>query len=173
MKAEKKRSNKILLDAIKKFGAICDEEKYLVSVRNAACQRALERSQFLGRNTLALGFAQRLANINPDRNYEYLKKLGVAYLMLGKGFKNSDPDMCPSQAHIILVRKSPPCSFCQNMFIKSLQKGRNVEAEATFKSILDIDEFDGWANVHMGFAVKAQDRVRFNDWLTNHFILIS
>lgn len=85
--AEKKRSNKILLDAIKKFGAICDGEKYLVSVRNLACQRALERSQFLGRNSLALGFAQRLANINPDRNYEYLKKLGVAYLMLGMGLK--------------------------------------------------------------------------------------
>lgn len=121
--AEKKRSNKILLDAIKKFGAICDEEKFLVSVRNAACERALERSQFLGRNTLAFGFAQKLVTINPHRNYEYLKKLGVAYLMLG----------------------------------------RNEEAEATFKRILDIDEFDGWANVHMGFAVKAQDR--YNDCL--------
>ena len=39
------------------------------------------------------------------------------------------------------------------------KKGRNEEAEATFKRILDIDEYDGWANVHMGFAVKAQDRV--------------
>ena len=75
------------MDAIKKFGAICDDEKFLVSVRNAACERALERSQFLGRNTLAFGFAQKLVTINPDRNYEYLKKLGVAYLMLGTGLK--------------------------------------------------------------------------------------
>ena len=39
------------------------------------------------------------------------------------------------------------------------KKGRNEEAEATFKLILDIDEYDGWANVHIGFAVRAQDRV--------------
>ena len=76
------------MDAIKKFGAICDDENLLVSVRNAACERALERSQFLGRNTLAFGFAQRLVGINPNRNYEYLKKLGVAYLMLGTGLKS-------------------------------------------------------------------------------------
>ena len=63
--------------------------------------------------------AQRLVTNNPDRMYEYLKKLGVAHLMLG----------------------------------------RNLEAELTFAKLLEIDPFDGWANVHMGFAVKAQDKV--------------
>ena len=52
-----------------------------------------------------------------------------------------------------------PAYLARHKGFEKAKKGRNEEAEATFKRILDIDEYDGWANVHMGFAVKAQDRV--------------
>ena len=113
--AEQRRSNKFLLAAIKKMIAIGDDQSANLHVRKAALVRAHERSAFLGRNTLALQIAEKLVNLEPKRNYEALKKLVVAYLMIGK----------------------------------------NVEAAQSAQKMLDIDEMDGWANVHTGFAVKA------------------
>ena len=40
--------------------------------------RAQERSMFLGRNSLGEKIANNLVELNPTRNYEYLKKLGVS-----------------------------------------------------------------------------------------------
>ena len=37
--------------------------------------------------------------------------------------------------------------------------GKNEDAEKTFSQMLQIDPTDGIANVHMGFAIKAQNRV--------------
>ena len=73
----------------------------------------------MGRNSLASRVAQKLVELNTNRNYEYLKLLGVSYLMTGK----------------------------------------NEDAEKTFSQMLQIDPTDGIANVHMGFAIKAQNRV--------------
>ncbi len=37
--------------------------------------------------------------------------------------------------------------------------GKNEDAEKTFSQMLQIDPSDGFANVHMGFAIKVQNRV--------------
>ena len=116
--AEQRRSNQFLLAAIKKMVALGDDQTANIHVRKAALNRAHERSQFLGRNMLALQIAEKLVKLDPKRTYDALKKLTVAYLMIGK----------------------------------------NTEAAETAQKMLDIDEMDGWANVHMGFAVKALDK---------------
>ena len=81
--------------------------------------RAHERASFLGRNNLASKIGIKLVDLNPNRNYEYLKKLGISYLMTGK----------------------------------------NVEAENVFNKMRQIDPSDGFANVHLAFAVKVQNKV--------------
>ena len=40
--------------------------------------------------------------------------------------------------------------------------GKNGGAISTFSKILEIDPTDGWACVHMAFAVKAEGRVSNN-----------
>ena len=82
--AEQRRSNQFLLSAIKKMIAIGDDRTANMAVRRAALSKAHERSQFLGRNTLALSIAEKLVDLDPKRTYEPLKKLVVAYLMIGR-----------------------------------------------------------------------------------------
>ena len=96
------------------------DEKVLLDVRNKALTKAQERFRFLGRKEDAVKMGKLLVELNPERNYEYLKELGVSYLIMGK----------------------------------------NGPAEEIFRQMLNVDPSDGWANVHLGFAVKARVRNR-------------
>ena len=43
--------------------------------------------------------------------------------------------------------------------VANLMMGKNVEASKVFGKLLGIDQSDGFTNVHMGFAVKAEGKV--------------
>lgn len=81
--AEEKRSNEMLIEAIKVYNEVSDIEQCPNELKKLALSRGAERYSFLGKFSKSVGVLKKLLVSLPE-DKETNKKLGIQLLMLGR-----------------------------------------------------------------------------------------
>lgn len=118
---------------------------------NEKLKKALAILDKVGQDITFLPDVRNKALSLAQERYQFLGRKGDALLM-GRLLV----DLNPSHNYNYLKEYGVSC----------LMIGQNEEAEKAFRKITEMDPSDGWAQVHLGFAVKSQDK---NEECLDHF----
>ncbi|KAG8513909.1 Aspartyl/asparaginyl beta-hydroxylase, partial [Galemys pyrenaicus] len=151
--AEKRRSNDVLRKAIETYQEVAGMPDVPADLLKLSLKRRSERQQFLGHMRGSLLTLQRLVQLFPE-DTSLKNDLGVGYLLLGDN-DSAKKVYEESQRHEDANSNKTSSRTRPERAAAEEQEKTNKAAER----VLNVTPNDGFAKVHYGFILKAQNKI--------------